>query len=457
MQQDLDILWQTYRKVHPSYDWYMPADTVDARFRHVRQSLTDSLTEPEFRLRLSYATAAIHCGHTSILPPAALSNLPRSRAAQFPMNMRVWGSDSMIVTDNQSPNRDSVKRGVAIVRINQVPTSKLITQMQQYISQDGLHNAYSEAILSAGFAQRFRWMYGVEPQYQIAYRDSSGNIAAATVKSLAPRPPDSNRQQSSTPRPPRPPQQLPRQNFDPRVGVFYVDSSKHFAYLRLNSFTGKGVNKLIRQSFEKLQQHPVPNLVIDIRDNGGGRIAKAALLARYLVSEPFQLADSVSATSLQFPYPKYVQAHLVYQLFGWLLVHKKSDGRLHFGNLERREYQPIKSDHYNGNVYVLTGGRTFSASIMFLQYIANRPNKWVVGEETGGVARGNSSVITPDLELPNTKIRARLPLFRLVTRQALPQDGRGVVPDIIVPPNSADIRYRKDAVMEKVRRLVGGK
>jgi hypothetical protein len=53
MQEDFDIGWKTYQKNHPGYDWYTPIDSVNARFAAVRASLTDSLTEPEFRLRLS--------------------------------------------------------------------------------------------------------------------------------------------------------------------------------------------------------------------------------------------------------------------------------------------------------------------------------------------------------------------------------------------------------------------
>jgi hypothetical protein len=452
MQEDVDILWQTYQQVHPSYNWYAPADSVDARFKQVRASLTDSLTEPEFRLRLSYATAAIQCGHTSILPPKSLVNASRGRQAPaFPLNMRVWGTDSMIVTDNLGPSRDSVKRGVAIISIDSVPAATLIRQMQEYISKDGFHNSYSEAILSASFASRFRWMYGIKPNYDIEYIDSSGQHLRTTIRSITPRPPDSTRQSA---RPPRPPAPRPTTPLKPRIGYLEIDSNGTFAYLRINTFSGKGVSKLIRQSFETIEAKKISQLIVDIRDNGGGRITKSALLGRYLANESFKVGDSISAKTLKMPYPKYVQAHAFYQLFGWMIVKRKADGRLHFGSMERKVYKPKKAHHFDGNLYVLTSGRSFSASILFLQHIANRPNKIIVGEETGGTARGNSAVMTPDITLPNTHIRARLPLFRLITRTALPQNGRGVLPDVMITPNSADIRYRKDAVLEAVKQKI---
>jgi C-terminal processing protease CtpA/Prc len=272
-----------------------------------------------------------------------------------------------------------------------------------------------------------------------------------TIRSITPRPPDSTRQAA---RPPRPPAPRPTTPIKPRIGYLEIDSTGRYAYLRVNTFSGKGVSKLIRQSFETIEAKNISQLIVDIRDNGGGRITKSALLGRYLANEPFKAGDSISAKTLKMPYPKYVQAHAFYQLFGWMIVKRKSDGRLHFGSMERKVYKPKKANHFDGNLYVLTSGRSFSASILFLQHIANRPNKMIVGEETGGTARGNSAVMTPDITLPNTHIRARLPLFRLITRASLPQNGRGVLPDILIPPNSSDIRYRKDAVLEAVKQKI---
>lgn len=38
----------------------------------------------------------------------------------------------------------------------------------------------------------------------------------------------------------------------------------------------------------------------------------------------------------------------------------------------------------------------------------------MIGEETGGGAYGNSAWLIPDVALPETGVRFRLPLFRLV-------------------------------------------
>lgn len=446
MQEDTHLLWQTYRQVHPSYNWYTPADSVDARFKQVLRSLTDSLTEPEFRLRLAYAAAGIRCGHTSVMAPKKAGKMVNNRtAAAFPLSVKVWG-DSMIVTDNTGPNRDSVKRGVAITQIDSVPVQTLIRQMETYISVDGTTQRYADAILSASFPSRFRWMYGLKPTYNIHYLDSAGNSQTAKVGLQMPRMPDSNRRKAARVPAPRPqPDGIVRHAF----GFMRIDTARQFAYLRISSFSGQGFKKLVRRSFRQISRQQLQRVVLDIRDNGGGKISNSALLARYLADRPFRIADSVSAVGFDFPKPSAVQAFWFYKLFGWVIAPYKPDGRRHMGLMERKWIEPKTSNHFDGQLYVLMNSRSFSASILFLQHIAERKHTLRIGEETGGGARGNSAVMTPDITLPNSRIRARLPLFRIITHASLPHNGRGVMPDIEVLPNSSDIRYRRDAVLQK--------
>ena len=80
----------------------------------------------------------------------------------------------------------------------------------------------------------------------------------------------------------------------------------------------------------------------------------------------------------------------------------------------------------------------------------------MVGEETGGGAYGNSAWLIPDITLPNTKVRFRLPLFRLVIDKDAPK-GRGVIPEVESKPTTEAIRRNADYKMETVLRLIRDK
>jgi hypothetical protein len=78
----------------------------------------------------------------------------------------------------------------------------------------------------------------------------------------------------------------------------------------------------------------------------------------------------------------------------------------------------------------------------------------LVGEETGGGYYGNSAWVIPDVVLPHTKIRFRLPKFRLVMDRNREKNGRGVMPDVWALPTTEAIRKGIDFKAWKVKDLI---
>jgi hypothetical protein len=76
-----------------------------------------------------------------------------------------------------------------------------------------------------------------------------------------------------------------------------------------------------------------------------------------------------------------------------VITKKQADGKYHFGYFERHYFKPKKHNHFNGKVYVLTGGNSFSATTLFTSSVIKQDNIIVVGEETGGGAWGTSEQV----------------------------------------------------------------
>ncbi len=451
LQRDFDMVWETYQQVHPSYDWFAPRDSVNQRFANVRATLTDSLTEPQFRLRLSYAVSGINCGHTSVRSSKAYTRYIRDyRGTMFPLDLQVLPGDSLVVVNNKLRDSGMLKRGDVVLSINTVPAAKFISQMRQYISSDGYNTTFKDDIISRGFASRFQWLYGLQSQYKISYLDSTGAVQHATLKNFTPKK-DTAAGQKPTTRPAAP--ATARQQ-KPKDWLLVYDSTKTIAFIQLKSFSGVGLRRFFKRSFKDIKKQKVEQLIIDVSENGGGEISNYVALSRYMVEEPFRIADSVSAVSFKFPYKKQVQAWAFYNLFGWMIASRQSDGRLHMRVNEGTVYKPRKKHHYNGNLYVLTGGFSFSATTLFLNSMRNRHHFVQIGEETGGGIRGNSAVMVPNLRLPNTGVSVRLPLFRLVTDHTLPHNGRGGFPQVYAPATSHSVRYRYSPAISAARRLI---
>jgi C-terminal processing protease CtpA/Prc len=133
---------------------------------------------------------------------------------------------------------------------------------------------------------------------------------------------------------------------------------------------------------------------------------------------------------------------------------RKSDGKYHFGYFERHYFTPKKKFHYDGKTYILAGGNSFSATALFAAAVKGQKNVYLVGEETGGAAYGNTAWMIPDAQLPNTGISFRVPKFRLVMNNHGEKDGRGVQPDVFAGPTVQAIREGIDYKLEKVRELI---
>src|SRR5258708_18330406 len=133
---------------------------------------------------------------------------------------------------------------------------------------------------------------------------------------------------------------------------------------------------------------------------------------------------------------------------------KRADGKYHFGYFESRHYSPIQKHHCNGQVDILTGGNSFSATCLFAGALKGQKNVILVGEETGGGYYGNTAWMIPNVTLPVTGIRFRLPRYRLVVDKAREKNGLGVVPDVPAPPSGEAILKRLDFKTAKAKELI---
>jgi C-terminal processing protease CtpA/Prc len=226
--------------------------------------------------------------------------------------------------------------------------------------------------------------------------------------------------------------------------------------MTINSFSRGHLKHFFKKSFRTLRQKASKNLVIDIRTNGGGDMNNFVLLTKFLKDSSFKAADSAYAKSKNFkPFTKHITSGFFNNIALLFVSHRKMKGGYYFRFWEHHTFRPKRRNHYDGNIYVLTNGLTFSASSLFCNAVKGQRNIKLVGEETGGGWYGNSGIIIPDIKLPHTKLRVRLPFFRLVQYHHIPEKGRGVLPDIYLKPVYQDVVNGVDTKLEWVRKILG--
>jgi hypothetical protein len=431
--------------------WNTPKDSVDYYFNAVQSSLKDSLTELHFKNRIGWAVSKIRCGHTVVRNSKRYAKyFQHKRLPLFPLSLKVW-QDSAVVVTNFSSTDSSIKRGTIITGINNRPIAKVIDSMCQFINADGYANILKYQLISFNFPAYYRNTFGLDSQYVISYVDTTRQEKQKLVKNYDP-------VKDTIKIAPIPPVPITKRQFrDYKAWSdrnMFIDTSSSAAILSVNTFSEGKLKRFFRRSFKRIRTNNIKNLVIDLRQNSGGNILYSTKLCQYVVNKPFRVADTVAANTRSFVYKKYIRPWFVYWLSMRFMGRRYNDGRIHFRYFEKHHFKPKKQNHFNGNIYLVTGGYTFSAAALVTSTLKNQQNVTVVGEETGGGAYGNSAMHLPTIILPNTGIRVTLPLYRLVLDASRAKNGRGIFPDIEVRPSSYDIRRGADPKLEKVRQLI---
>lgn len=466
LQKDYDIYRTLLEEHHAGLYWYTPKDSMDYYFDLGRKQLNDSLTEPQFRKILTFVTARIDCGHTTVRSSKAWNKYSDTvrLGKMFPLSMKVWeekhspGQTFMLVTANLNRRDTLLKRGMEILKINGHTKDEIIDTLFMYISADGYNRTHKFQSLSnrGFFGSLYTNLYGLSENYTIEYKDIDGHLKTVTVPVYNPAADTVGRGtrtfRTAQPPPSKKEQRELRLN---SIRLLRIDSVNHTAIMDLGSFgRGYGLKKFFRNSFRALKQNKITHLIIDIRGNGGGSVTNSTLITRYLANQRFKLADSLFALRKGSRYQRYIQNNFWNKLFIGVFASKRKDGCYHFGYFERHYFKPKKTNHFDGKVYILTGGNSFSAATLFASALIKQENVTVVGEETGGGAYGNTAWLIPDVTLPKTGVRFRLPLFRLVIDKNYPKSGLGVQPEVESLPTVDDIRRNIDFKVVKAMELI---
>jgi hypothetical protein len=459
LQKDYAVYQQVLEEVHPGLYWYTSKDSMDYYFKWGREQLKDSLTETDFRKVLAYVTAKINCGHTSVRASKFYSRyIDTTRLSRiFPLSLKIW-DDTAVVAANLDRRDSLLKRGTMINKINGWPINRIVDTLFNYIPTDGYNTTHKYQSLSnrGYFGSLYTSLFGYSPNYNIEYTDSTGRIKYTTIKTYRPVS-DTNgraaiRAIRNVPQPSRKERRAMRQN---SVRLLKIDSADHIAMMDLNSFgRGYGLKGFFRRSFKTLKKNKIGHLIIDVRGNGGGSVTNSTFATRYLSDHPFKVGDSLYAITKGKKYSRYIKNDFFNRLFITFFTRRKADGFYHFRYFERSHFKPKKRNHFDGKVYILTGGNSFSATTLFTSSLIKQDNVTVVGEETGGGAYGNSAWLIPDVTLPETKVRFRLPLFRLVIDKNYPKTGKGVQPEVEAKPTIDAIKRGADYKIEKVMELI---
>lgn len=401
---DIDALVNTLTQVHP--DIFSVCRQVDffTAVNKAKESLPDSVTPMELYQAAAPFVSMIGDGHTTLGFPGGVFTPELKR---LPVYFNVLTDGSLFCTSSL----DSViGRGDRVLAINGVSADSIIESMMPYVSGERRHFKMSE--INMAFTALFQMLYAAD-EYQVEYQPKGGR------KTLTHTFPATSWDEIKK----RCPSTKSRKKFENYS--YTVDSVNGIAVMDFRNFTDiDGMAQFADSMFRELAERNIPNLIIDIRNNGGGNSGVGDVLLSYLSPEPFVQMERMLVRTTPTTAKLMGRTDVTPQF-----VYFEADSTSY--TLPRS----LEDGHYTGNVYLLTSNTTFSSASAFAWTFKVCGMGKVIGEETGGMNVSYGDVLR--YKLPISKIPAFMSYKRFWQFRADEDDIHGTIPDVALPAADA--------------------
>lgn len=421
LQEDFSILTTSLTENHPGLYVFTPKAQFDSLTNVYEKSLTDSLTEEEFNVFTRKFLKVIGCGHTTSVPSPNWYKEVRGKAKQVPIHVFVY-KEELYIRDifGDTESYDHLL-GARVVSINGNASSYIMKEMKSIIGQDGTGEVMVVRNIERLFQTYYAFLFGMSDDYSFEL-ESEGEVFKVLIKANSAkryqvvRSAEINELLKGT-----------------KATFGTIGDSNEVAILRLRSFPRKGYKKYYRQVFKLLEEMGDVPLILDLRGNSGGYFPNSNRLLCYLMpdkftmdfSKPQECTKKNEHLELSFP------SKMTRFAFSTIPDQDKSDPDRNY----QVKFKPIKRNHFDGKLYVITDGWTFSTSSFVASKLKNSIGAVTVGEETGGGEVGFNAVLTWKLILPNSGVHVSIPMYHVDVQKEQEEMGRGVVPTIPVVYN----------------------
>lgn len=433
LRTDFNILRKTLEEAHPGLYWYADSAAMDAYFDSTYKLIARDMTRIEFFKLLLPVIAKVKCVHTILQLPSAVNNRSQLHKC-LPFDFLCQDGHVFIIKDFSHTGHERLE----IHSINNISTKEILATLLPKLPADGYNETYKSYLLSTGAFREGYALYFGQPDSFTVNAANPGSVKSFifTVKAIPPP------QRSEAPNPaPKLPLQV---RFKPDGNT---------AILALNTFEieTKKFRDTLRTIFKAIREKNSRNLIIDLRQNGGGRNDNVSALFSFIASAPFQHLKRAEINPPVFTYLKYFMnpqhfknVHVVVDASGKCPVNDRYAGTV----IKKPEDENV----FKGAVVLLTSGHTTSAASEFAAISHFTKRAKIVGEETGGCYYGATGGNFINLKLPNSGLEVRIPTIRIFT--AVDEDylhqpkGRGTLPDYKMVPTVSELIDGKDVQLQ---------
>ncbi|MCO7251518.1 S41 family peptidase [Pseudoalteromonas sp. Ps84H-4] len=398
MKADIDALLEGVIKRHPDIEEYANLAVLRAKAEQLKASLNKPLNRVEFYRVVGSLTSYFQDGHSFLIwPYQELNKLREAGHNTFPLAVSVNEKGKLQLKHAYSLGEQRIPILSEIISINGVNADLLLSQLALYAGGETALLREHAVAMRFGIAlwARYGWLDNFEVQVS-----TPEGIKAFHFES-----------QKKWPKVDEKAQGFVASYSDKAHYYKQLSNDVGFIYLGHFDIEPREFERFIDQTFSKIKQQNVKQLIIDIRDNPGGNTDTVTYLSRYLADKPFRLISKL-------------KEKLNEENRGWF-NNKGEVGDIVVTDWDDWESPINKAQRFDGDTFLLIGPVTYSASIVLATTLKDNGFATLVGETTGGYA--NQSAQGNLFNLPNSELRAYV-TTRMLVRPNGELARRGVTP-----------------------------
>ncbi|MBQ0786805.1 MAG: S41 family peptidase, partial [Oceanihabitans sp.] len=408
LQNDVDKAYTQLKRHHPNLHLYISEERLDFKMDSLKKSIDKPLTSYEFYAKIGPVIGSIRQGHISVFAPKKRFERKEYKALskkEFTFNDLDFDylEDTLLVTNTRS--KDSFLVGSEVVKIEDEKISDLITKYKTQITSDGYNTTLYNRVLGKRFASYYYSDKYFIDSLQVTFKKEDSlfdmvfnrvnkeeknkdtiqkdSTSKELIVKLTKEQRKENKQKAKAIREHNQIYGYVKSRNEYTRNVEFIGQDSTIAYMKIRGFMGGKYKKFYEAGFKEIDSVKAENLIIDLRNNGGGSLAEIAELYAYLADKPFQFLEAGEVNS-RIPFLKTALSNtsstgfkIFAGVFSPLIATysffktKKEAGKLYYKFKQSKLADP-KTDNFKGNVYVLINGHSFSASsVLSTQLQAN--------------------------------------------------------------------------------------
>lgn len=446
LQEDFDIFRKALEEAHPALYMYTSKAQFDEAFDKLYARLEREMTKQDFFKELMPLITKIRCGHVKFMPAEAENyKYPFHTEKLIPLKLLISEGGAYVL---QNYGESFIPVGSRILKIDNREISKVVDSLFSYVTfADGTATASKYLELSNYFPGYYAAFINADTTYTVNYLSPQGLELEAKISAV----PLTQIEEEKD-----------RGGLGKKKELLKLETVGETAILTIGSFwfEDKSVNfeGFLRESFNTIHSRQIKSLIIDLRDNEGGKDSYGALLYSYLTNEPFNYYNRITTnTNKKFSFSKNAK-HPWYFFFYRQLLKRSGDGKYEWKRHDNLKLQQPQAAPFLGDVYIITNGRSFSVTSEFAAIAYSNKRATFIGQETAGGYLGNNSGFFSIINLPNSGFVLGIPLwhYEMAVDPKLLDQG-GIIPHYPVEPNIENVLNGVDKEMETAKTLASEK